>query len=208
MELSLTKLPWYGQIGAFALLALGGIGAFLYYYEMPQRDDLAARQKNLADVRAEINRGLATAAKLGDFKQQVSDLEGRLSNLKAILPEEKEAQALLRQLQTVAAQSNITIKTFHPNPTVTKTLHAEWPISLELEGTYHNLATFFDRVGRFTRIVNITGVDIKAKTPPEPNMTIVASCTATTFVLMDKGTAPAKGAKPGAPAAPPAAKGN
>ena len=42
MELSLTRLPWYGQVGAFVLLSLGGIGAFIYYYEMPARADISA----------------------------------------------------------------------------------------------------------------------------------------------------------------------
>jgi type IV pilus assembly protein PilO len=203
MELSLTKLPWYAQIGAFVVVGLGLVGAFVYYYEMPAREDIATRQTQLNAVRAEIQRGLTTANKLADFRAQVADLEGRLSNLRAILPEEKDAQFLLRQLQTVAAQSNVTIKSFKPAPTVLKTMHAEWPIALELDGTYHNLATFFDRVGRFTRIVNISAVDIKGKDKPGPNSTITASCVATTFVLMDK--APVKpGAKPAAaaPAAP------
>ena len=207
MAVSLTKLPWYGQVGAFVILALGGIGAFLYYYEMPARDEIATKQTQLTAIRAEIQRGLTTANKLADFRAQVTDLEGRLSNLRAILPEEKDAQFLLRQLQTVAAQSNVTIKSFKPAPTVTKTLHAEWPIALELDGTYHSLATFFDRVGRFTRIVNISAVDIKAKPLPEPNATISASCVATTFVLMDKAVAPKPGAKPGAVLPPAAAKG-
>ena len=206
MELSLTKLPWYGQVGAFVILALGGIGAFLYYFEMPARDEITTKQTQLSAIRAEIQRGLTTANKLADFRAQVTDLEGRLSNLRAILPEEKDAQFLLRQLQTVAAQSNVTIKSFKPSPTVTKTMHAEWPIALDLDGTYHNLATFFDRVGRFTRIVNISAVDIKAKPLPEPNATISASCVATTFVLMDK-AAPKAGAKPGAVLPPAAAKG-
>ena len=70
-------------------------------------------------------------------------------------------------MQTVAAQSNMTIKGFKPAPTVTKQLHAEWPITLELEGTYHNLAIFFDRVGKFTRIVNISGLDVKGSDKPD-----------------------------------------
>ena len=94
-------------------------------------------------------------------------------------------------MQTVATQSNLTIKGFKPAPTVTKQLHAEWPIALELDGTYHNLAMFFDRVGKFTRIVNISGLDVKGKDKPEPNSTITATCVATTFVLLDK-PAPAK----------------
>ena len=200
MELSLTKLPWWAQILAFVVLALGGCGAFFYYYEMPARADMAARQMQLVALKADIAKGLATAKKLPEFRSQVSELENRLSSLKAVLPEEKDAADLLNRMQTVAAQSNLTIKSFKPGVTVTKQLHAEWPITLELDGTYHNLAIFFDRVGKFTRIVNISALDVKGKDKPERNSTITATCVATTFVLLEK-PAPAKpGAKPAAPA--------
>ncbi len=204
MEISLTKLPWYAQIGAFLALAIGGAGAFYYYYEMPAREDITAREMQLKGLMADINKGQNTAKKLPEFRSQVMDLEARLSNLRAILPEEKDAEKLLRQMQTVATQSNITIKSFKPGVTSTKTLHAEWPISLELDGTYHNLAMFFDRVGHFTRIVNISGLDIKGRDKPLANSTITASCTATTFVLLDKPVkAPPKpGAPPSAPKGP------
>jgi type IV pilus assembly protein PilO len=142
--------------------------------------------------------GVATARKLPEFRSQVGDLQGRLDNLKAVLPEEKDAADLLRRMQTVATQSNLTIKSFRPAPVVTKQLHAEWPINLELDGTYHNLALFFDRVGKFTRIVNISALEVKGKEKPDPNSSITATCLATTFVLLDK-PGPAKpGAKPAA----------
>jgi len=211
MELTLTKLPWYAQVGAFVALAGAGVGVFFYYYEMPVRADMASRETQLTALRGDINKGLTTAQKLPEFRAQVADLEGRLANLKQILPEEKDAADLLNRMQTVAAQSNMTIKGFKPNPTVTKQLHAEWPITLELEGTYHNLATFFDRVGNFTRIVNISGLDVKGKDNAanrDSNATITATCVATTFVLLDKPQAAkpgGRGAAPGAaPAAPPA----
>jgi type IV pilus assembly protein PilO len=196
MELSLTKLPWYGQVGAFVVLAVAGIGAFFYYYEMPTREEFAARQSQLVGLKKDISMGVATARKLPEFRSQVGDLQGRLDNLKAVLPEEKDAADLLRRMQTVATQSNLTIKSFRPAPTVTKQLHAEWPINLELDGTYHNLAIFFDRVGKFTRIVNISGLEVKGKDKPDANSTITASCVATTFVLLDK-----PGAAPGKPGA-------
>jgi type IV pilus assembly protein PilO len=209
MQLTLTKLPWYAQVGAFVVLAVAGCGAFYYYYEMPAHTDMAARETQLTALRADITKGLNTAKKLPEFRTQVSDLEARLANLKQILPEEKDAADLLNRMQTVAAQSNMTIKGFKPNPTVTKQLHAEWPISLELEGTYHNLAIFFDRVGKFTRIVNISALDVKGRgdsaARTENNATINATCVATTFVLLDKPNAAAKGGGRGAaPAATPA----
>jgi type IV pilus assembly protein PilO len=198
MELTLTKLPWYAQVGAFVALAVVGCGTFYYYYEMPARADIAVRQAQLQMLGVDITTGLTTAKKLPEFRAQVADLEGRLANLKAILPEEKDAADLLNRMQTVAAQSSMTIKGFKPSPTVTKQLHAEWPITLDLEGTYHNLAIFFDRVGKFTRIVNISGLDVKGKDKPDPNGTITATCVATTFVLLDKPTPAKPGAKPAA----------
>jgi type IV pilus assembly protein PilO len=208
MDISLTKLPWYAQVGAFVVLAAGACGSFYYYYEMPARAEMKGRVTQLAGLRADIEKGHDTEKKLPEFRSQVTELEGRLANLRAVLPEEKDAADLLRRMQTVAAQSNLDIKSFRPNAIVTKQLHAEWPITLELQGTYHNLALFFDRVGKFTRIVNITGVDIKARDRQEPNLTITATCTATTFVLLDKPAATAGRGGRGAAPAPPAGRSN
>jgi len=201
MQLTLTKLPWYAQVGAFVALAIGACGAFYYYIEMPARADMESRQTQLASLKADISKGLTTAKKLPEFRAQVTDLEGRLANLTAILPEEKDAADLLNRMQTVAAQSNMIIKGFKPSPTVTKTLHAEWPITLDLEGTYHNLALFFDRVGKFTRIVNISGLNVRGRDRAVAGTTISATCVATTFVLLDKNALLKPGAKPAAPAA-------
>jgi type IV pilus assembly protein PilO len=207
MAISLGKLPWYGQIGAFVLLAMGGVGAFYYYYEMGAQAEMKARSKQLATLRSDIEKGLATAKKLPEFRAEVEELEARLTNLRAVLPEEKDVADLLRKLQTLAAQSQLTITAFKPASVVTKELHAEWPISIEVHGTYHNLASFFDQLGKFTRIVNITGLDVKTRAKQESNSTISATCVATTFVLLDTPTpAPAKPEKNGPRGSKPAKK--
>lgn len=204
MNISLSKLPWYAQLGTFVVMAGVGAGAFYYYYEIPARAEMATRETQLKALKADINKGLATAKKLPEFRAQVDDLELRLSNLRAVLPEEKDAAELLRKMQILATQSNLTITGFKPSAVVFKPLHAEWPITLQLEGNYHNLAEFFDRIGKFTRIVNISGLDVKGREKGDPNATISATCVATTFVLLDKPTpAPAKpGAKTAANPAP------
>ena len=54
MNISLTKLPWYGQIGAFVVLAVAGCGGFYYYYEMPVQKELLSRRNQLTGLRADI----------------------------------------------------------------------------------------------------------------------------------------------------------
>ena len=70
-----------------------------------------------------------------------------------------------------------------PQATTAQALHSEWPIRLQLNGTYHNLVVFFDRVSKFARIISVSDVVIRALEPAQLNATITAECTATTFVL-------------------------
>jgi type IV pilus assembly protein PilO len=208
MALSLNRLPWYGQLGLFLALSVIGAGGFYYYYEMPAQTEMAKQEKQLKLLRADLDKSRAIAKKLPEFRAEVGNLEHRLESLRAVLPEEKDAADLLRRLQTVAMQSNLVIMSFKPSPIVTKQVHAEWPITLELEGNYHNLAAFFDRLGKFTRIVNISALEVKGKDSKtqQANVTISAKCVATTFVLLDKAALEAAKAKAEAKSGKPAPK--
>jgi type IV pilus assembly protein PilO len=202
MELGLNKLPWKAQVGLFLAIAAAALGGFYWYYVQDVQVLQAAEQVKLDALRADINKGSATARQLPQFRQEVGQLEARLDNLRAVLPEEKDVGDLLRRIQTLATQSNLQIKGFKPAPIVTRQMHAEWPINLELDGTYHNLGVFFDRVSKFSRIINVGTVKIKAKEKPAPGSTIDVSCTATTFVLIEPKPAPAAPGAAAAPAAP------
>ena len=195
MDLNLNKLPWYGQMALFVVLGLGLIGGFYWFYVVPTQAEMVTREKKLAALRVDIAKGSATANQLNQFRQQVAELEGRLESLKAVLPEQKDVADLLRRIQTLATQSNLAIRGFKPAPSVTKAMHAEWPIALQLDGTYHRFGEFLDRVSNFSRIINVSNISIRAKEKPEPNSTITVDCVATTFVLLDTAKPAAPGAK-------------
>lgn len=199
-KFSLANLPWKAQLAVFVALSAAAAGAFYYFYEMPAQAQMQTRQAELDTVRARINKGLTTARQLPEFRKEVADLQAQLDGLKPILPEEKDAADLLRNVNTLAVQSNLTIRGFKPQPITTRQMHAEWPIALDLEGSYHNLGRFLDSVSKFPRIINVGNLIIRGKPQPSPDATIEVTCTATTFVLIDappaaaakKGAAPAK----------------
>ncbi len=200
MAVTLSKLPWYGQIGAFLALSLASLLAFFYLYVTPMQEEMAQRQRKLDTLQADIRKSQAIAQRLPQFRAEVGELETRLETLKNVLPEVKDMGDLLRRLHTLAVQSNLTIRNFKPAPApITKQLHMEIPIDLEIDGAYHNLGLFFDRVSKFPRIIHISGINIKAKDKQEATSTITADFVATTFVLLEN-KAPAAAAKPGAPA--------
>ena len=206
MELSLSKLPWWGQIGAFVVVCAGATYGFWHFYVSEMSTDISLRQTRLTALRSDIARGVATARRLPEFESQVAQLEQRLENLKQVLPEEKDVADILRRIQGLATQSNLSIQRFTPQAPVQQAMYAEIPYRLQAEGTYHNLGLFFDRISKFPRIISVSEISIRAKTPAEPNATITAECVATTFVLQEAAAGTAKGAAKVVPKQPSAGK--
>jgi type IV pilus assembly protein PilO len=198
INFSLGKLPWYGQVGVFVLLSVAGAGAFWTLYAQPAQAAIDSRRGELARLRAEIDRGLTTARRLPEFRKEVAALEGQLEQLRAVLPEEQDVGDLLSRVNAMATQSNLTIRGFTPQAVAQKQLHAEWPIGLELEGTYHDLGAFLERVSKFPRIINVGNIKISARENQTGRATITAECTATTFVLAEPAAAPAAPPRGGA----------
>ena len=195
---SLSKLPWYGQVGAFVALSLAAAGAFWNWYARDTQASIDQRLTELTGLRQEIDRGLATAKRLPEFRREVGSLEAQLERLRAVLPEEQDVSDLLRRVQAMATQSNLAILGFAPKAVAKKQLHAEWPIGLKLEGSYHDVGSFLERVSKFPRIINVGDIKIDARASQSDGSTVTAECTATTFVLLETATA-----KPAAAAAAP-----
>jgi type IV pilus assembly protein PilO len=199
---SLTKLPLGGQLGVSVLVAALICGAFWYFSYSPMLEEEATKQAQLESLQREIRALEVTANKLQEFQREVQLLEAQLETLKRILPADKETPDLMRRLQSLASQSRLNIKNFTPTAEVTKDFYKEVPFALDVEGTYHDLGMFFDRVSRLARLVNMTNVKVKAQSNQTGSNTIAASGVATTYVYVDKPAQPPgpPGARPGAPA--------
>lgn len=180
----ISRWPWYGQVGAAVATGAVALAAFFTYYAQPAQQRIADQASQLAAVRADIQRAQLTARRLPQFRAEVARLEQQLERLKTVLPEEKDVAELLRRIQGMATDSRLVIRTFTPRPVTPKALHVEWPITVQLEGSYHDVGHFLARVGSFPRIINVTDLEVRGKDKLVPGgPTVSVSCTATTFVL-------------------------
>jgi len=204
-ENALTKLPLAGQLGVAALLAgVIGIGFYFgYWTDAVEQQTLKTGQ--LETLRKEIQKLEVTASKLAEFQREVAELEQKLETLKQILPAAKETPNLIRRVQALASESRLTIKRFTPGTPVRREFssaappaaargaaaapsqdyYQEWPINIDVEGTYHNLGLFFDKVGRLRRLVNVGNVKIRAHAQQRANKTVGVAAVATTYVYVE-----------------------
>jgi type IV pilus assembly protein PilO len=199
----LSKLPLAGQLGVSAVIAAVLCGGFYYLWYSNALETQKKQEAKLTELQKQIRALEATANKLPEFQREVQALEARLETLKRILPPEKEMPDLMRRIQYLAAQSSLNITKFNPAAVAQKEFYQEVPVNLDLQGTYHNLGAFLDRVSRMSRLVNVGNVKIKAQSKQTINNTIGATAVATTYVYKDappaattqKGKRPAPGAK-------------
>jgi type IV pilus assembly protein PilO len=193
-ENQLTKLPLVGQLGVSLLIAalIGGGFYYLWYSDALEREK--TKQAELEALKKDIRALEVTANKLQEFQREVQLLEAKLETLKRILPPEKETPDLMRRVQYLAAQSSLNIKIFTPTAVANKEFYQEVPINVSLEGNYHNLGAFFDRVRRLSRLVNIGNIRVKAQGSQTASNTVSAQAVATTYVYIETPPAPAAGA--------------
>ena len=151
-----------------------------------QKEEIETKTAELESLQLEINKANSLKKQLQEFEVELVALQRKLDTLVKILPAVKDVEVLIRRVENQARQSNLLVKQFDPQEIVSHDFYADWPISISIQGSYHNLALFYDRISRFDRIINVTGLNMQAlKERASPSHTVSARFMATTFVFLD-----------------------
>ncbi len=180
------KLPFWGQF--LLVAALAGVLVAVAWKAYPNFGEMSRRniadRAHLEELQTEIRKGQAIEAKLPEFEREIENLQAKLSDLLAILPTEPETGELLKWVKNLADQSNLDLKQFNPGALRPVEFYKEFPIVMDIVGDYHDLGVFFDRISKYSRIINVSGVSIAAQTSGRGS--IRSTFTATTFVYDEK----------------------
>jgi len=194
-ENAYTSLPKNQQYIVAVVVAVLIAGGFYWFWYKDKEVELEGLQKNLATLNAQIQELNVVKANLPALEKEVEQLSLRLDQLRRILPPAKETPDLMKRLQALASQSNLKIKSFVPGAVVQRDFYQEWPIEIQVDGTYPNLATFFDRVGRLPRIVNIGNLRATTATRQTFSQTLTAQYRAMTYVYSEPAAPPPAAAR-------------
>lgn len=184
---SVKSWPWYGQVALFLL-----IGAGLFYVGQrmlinPINEEMTRLSIEKEELIADINKGETLKARFIEFEAELKRLETQLDSLKKILPSTEEIADLYSRIQQEGTELGLAVAYFKPGNHVPKEYYDEWPISMTLNGNYHILAKFFERIGKLYRIINVNDFSVKTLTSSKTSSsnTIQATCIATTFIYKE-----------------------
>ena len=162
-------------LGTIVLLA----GLFVWLVYLPYDEDITNSREAIAKLQTEINKAKARAANLKRFEGEYSEVDAQFQEALKLLPNTKEIPSLLKSITQLGTDSQLEFLLFSPQRERAQDFFMEIPVSIEVSGTYHNVAIFFDKVGQMERIVNILNVSM---TPQKDRSTILTTrCDAVTY---------------------------
>lgn len=163
-----------------AVLVAIGAGYWILSYQPAQetRRALVARSQEL---QRSLNNARSIANNVAGFEAEVAGLERDLDLALKQLPNRKQFEDLLQDISTAGKKVGVTIKSIDRDDEIQRDFYAEVPFKIELEGTYHDLARFFEMVASLPRIVNMGGLDIKVLDESRQSTRLKVTGLATTF---------------------------
>jgi type IV pilus assembly protein PilO len=156
-------------------------------------DQIRITQQQQAQLDKEYIEKTAIANNLNQFRREKELLEQQLREALAELPEDKNIEDLLQLFQDRAIKAGLKIGSIEPKAPVTERFYAKIPIPMTVTGNYHEIATFFDSLGRMRRIVNVSELSLGEPKDVNGKMILSGRFLVTAFMFVDP-SKPAAGA--------------
>ncbi len=171
------------------VIGVGIVAAYVYLLMLPLWESKGRLEADLQKIQADLEQKRMIAANLPKLEAEIKELGKQLEAALVKLPEEKEIPKLLTQVNTLGLQGGLEFLLFRPTAPVKKGFYAEVPIDIRVEGEYHTLGAFLDRVSKLERIVNVADLRINplSAQKQQSGRTISADLKATTFTFLEKG---------------------
>lgn len=177
----LAKVPKTIRLAVvLAVLVAIGCGYWFLSYQPTQevRREMIVRSREL---QRNLNNARSIANDVPGFEREVAGLERDLDIALKQLPNRKQFEDLLQDISTAGKKVGVTIKSIDRDAEIRRDFYAEVPFKIELEGTYHELARFFEMVANLPRIVNMGGLEIKVVKESRKSTRLKVIGMATTF---------------------------
>jgi type IV pilus assembly protein PilO len=185
------------QLVAFWVITIVVIFALGFQYSLsPLMTQQSELDEKIQRLQGQVFEQRRKASNLPKFRKQLEQLESKLKVALDELPDKRQIPELLQTVSSTARDVGLKVTQFQPMPELLRDFYAEVPVALTVEGSFHQIATFFDEVGAMDRIVNVGEIDIwndffkvnkqvLGNVDNVENFPVRAKCIATTFRYLD-----------------------
>ena len=157
----LSALPRSQRLALYTLLYVA-IGALFWFMVYTPSTDEASQLQTKNDELVQTKKTVkARAENREQFEEELAQLKLDLKQALRELPDDREIPELLKRISSLGKKAGLEIRKFQPLPEVKAEYYAEVPVALEIYGSYHEVAMFFDRLSKLDRIVYVQDIEMR-----------------------------------------------
>lgn len=182
----INKLNSAAKAGAFAALVILITAAcyFLLIQDVEgQIEALAGQQTALDKTYAEKKE---IADNLNDRRREMDQLDQKLQDALTELPERKDIEELLGNLNDIGKKSGLSITSVVPTAEAPEAFFSRVPVAMSVIGNYHEIALFLQEISGMRRIVNVTNIRLGSPARRGDKVVLKSDFMATAFRFNSK----------------------
>ncbi|MBU2430562.1 MAG: type 4a pilus biogenesis protein PilO, partial [Proteobacteria bacterium] len=123
------------------------------------------------------------ASQILKYEKLMAQKQEEFSIAMRALPDKRELPSLLTGISKAGSDAGLIFHLFQPDTEINREFYKEIPVSIKLEGKYHQITDFFYQISRLNRIVNINNVEVKSD---KGGKSLVMTCKAVTYMFVEK----------------------
>jgi type IV pilus assembly protein PilO len=202
---ALNKAPNSVKWGGLAAFIVAVTAINFFFFVEDAADTIQKQAGEQATLEHQLAEKKTIADNLNELRKEMDSLDQKLQEALTELPERKDIDELLAQLNDVGKKSGLDIAKVEPTAEAQDSFFMRIPVKMSVSGNYHEIALFFQEVANMRRIVNVNNITFKVNAAASRSEKVVLSSDfiATTFRFAESktnvkkpGAAGAKGGQP------------
>jgi len=156
-----------------------GLFYFLPYTKNVKKIDAYTKQK--AGLQTEIAKARKAASEKDKIEKELRDTEAKFKETATVLPKEQEIPGLLTSISDLGKRAALEFNQFRPGGEMQKDFYAEIPVDIRINGPYHNVGYFLDKVSKLERIVTVNNIKMGSPKKEGGQMVLTSNCRLVTY---------------------------
>ncbi|PLX46851.1 MAG: pilus assembly protein PilP [Desulfobulbaceae bacterium] len=170
-------------VAAFVVVPLVAFYFLSYAPQQKQMKQLEAKKISLLQT---IRKVEAIAAEIDKHRAEMAEAQLMFQMASNLLPEQQEIPALLTGISDLGSNAGLEILTFKPGKENVQTFYAEIPLSISVQGSYHNIGVFLDRVSKMPRIVSVSSLSLQSPKEEQGEMILKSDVQLETYRFVEE----------------------
>ena len=166
-------------VGVFILILV--MGWLLFWGD--QWADLEAKQQEEQTLKQDYLVKKRQAVNLDLYTQQLADIDRSFGALLKQLPNKSEIEALLIEVNQAGLGRGLQFELFRPGPEEIKDFYAELPVTVKINGSYHDIGAFAADIAKLPRIVTLNNIVLA---PVKDSSALTLDAVVKTFRYLDE----------------------